>query len=85
MKSKTIFIRGELWTIVLSTKKRKNLGLCDYEKKIIYLKRGQRDMRDTLIHEVIHACLPDLSEDSVFESARAIDLALSAVEDWNLF
>jgi hypothetical protein len=49
-------------------------GLCDYDKKTLYVPmepKGLEDL-DTIIHEVVHAILPDLSEECVRESSSAI-------------
>lgn len=41
-------------------------GLCDYETRTIFL-NPQFDLAATLLHEVTHACQPDLDEQTVLE------------------
>jgi hypothetical protein len=45
-------------------------GLCDYAKRTIYL-NPQFDMHTTLVHEVTHACQPDLDEPTVEQIEEA--------------
>lgn len=72
-----IVIRGRPYTII-SRRMKQYDGLCDHpatpypEIWIHQSLRGER-MVETIIHEVIHAALPDLCEETVEESAR--DLA----------
>ena len=54
------------------------MGLCDppsSEKPAIIFDRGlkQVDLLDTVIHESLHACFPDLKEDAV--NVAAADIA----------
>ena len=58
------------------------LGLCDYDNKTIYISTEQKDkdMTDTLIHEMTHALFPHLSEKRVPEAAREISVALWAAD-----
>ena len=84
-KNTVFHVRGEPWTIILASSRMKNRGECDYEQKAIRLSKGSKYMRDTLIHEVLHAALPDLAEEAVVETAEAIDKAFEAVDDWDLF
>ena len=84
LKSAVFQVRSQPWTIILSPRNLKNRGECDYGQNAIRLCRGTADLRDTLIHEVLHAALPDLAEEAVVETAAAIDSALEAVEDWDI-
>ena len=58
--------------------KPKIAGLCNYEKKeiTIFMKRKKnrdpRELLDTLIHEEIHALLPDLPEKKTKISAKKV-------------
>lgn len=49
-------------------------GECDYDKKTIRIHHTLRgiELLDTLIHELIHARWPDLSEDAVEEFASTL-------------
>jgi hypothetical protein len=47
--------------------------LCDYDEKIIYIHpNATAGITATLIHEILHACLPDLNEESILECEAAI-------------
>lgn len=58
-----------------------SLGECDhpeYAKPEIWVKRTQKpiDLMDTIIHEVLHAVRPELSEEAVLDTATTIAKAL---------
>lgn len=58
-----------------------SLGECDdpgYSKPEIWVKRTQKplDLMDTVIHEVLHAVRPELSEEAVLDTATTIAKAL---------
>jgi hypothetical protein len=75
MRHKKITIRGKKWTIKLQRPPVKKLfdGLCDYDEKIIYIHpNATAGITATLIHEILHACLPDLNEESILECEAAI-------------
>lgn len=53
------------------------VGECDdpkYAKPEIWVKRTQKplDLMDTIIHEVLHAVRPELSEEAVLDTATTI-------------
>lgn len=59
----------------------RSLGECDhpeYAKPEIWVKRTQKpiDLMDTIIHEVLHAIRPELSEEAVLDTATTIAKAL---------
>jgi hypothetical protein len=58
--------------------KEKIEGLCDYGTRTIYLRPGT-DLPATLIHEVLHACYPDLDEDSIEQGEEALVNAIVAM------
>ena len=69
-------LRGRYWSIVRAILPRSTLGLCDYAKRTITIStarkvRGELEL-DTTIHELIHACQPDLAEETVEEVASDI-------------
>jgi len=80
----TIRINNKNWKIkiVKSTDMSPfTLGECDdpkYAKPQIWVKRSQKplDLMDTLIHEVLHAVRPELSEEAVLSTATTIAKAL---------
>ena len=49
-------------------------GQCAYDERVIALHPGLKDRKRlaTLVHESLHACLPDLSEDAVAETEEGI-------------
>jgi len=76
----SIKIKNKLWKIkiVKSTDlSSTTCGECDdpkYAKPQIWIKRSLKpiDLMDTIIHEVIHAIRPELSEESVLETGTTI-------------
>lgn len=80
-------IRGRWWHIVVKrlapTRQGKSYfpmhGVCCYLTKTIFL-NPQFDMKATLIHEITHACQPDLDELTVEEIEAAHVNGLSALE-----
>ena len=70
-RRKTVYIGGQRWKIAWDQKLPGCYGICDYATKTIKL-RGNMDVADlvdTILHEMIHARWPDLSEDAVSEMA----------------
>jgi hypothetical protein len=73
-KQVRVRIRGKWWSLEikrLAPVKRDGRwtalhGLCDFSKRTITL-NPQFDMKSTLLHEVTHACQPDLDESTVEE------------------
>lgn len=80
----TVKINDKNWKIkiVKSTEMSPTtLGECDdpaYSKPEIWIKRTQKpiDLMDTIIHEVLHAVRPELSEEAVLDTATTIAKAL---------
>lgn len=69
--SRQIFIAGERWRIVVCRVPRTIYGDCDYESKTIRVSRDLHgeDRLNVILHELIHARWPDLSEEAVEEFA----------------
>jgi hypothetical protein len=70
-------INGKKWEVGYghpgTTKGKTDDGVCRYaERRIIINRRAVRSLLDVLAHELIHARLPDLSEESVDETANLI-------------
>ena len=71
-KSGRVRIRGRWWRIEIKQLAPTKIngewqtvhGLCDYTARTIFL-NPQFDMQTTLLHEVTHACQPDLDEPTV--------------------
>jgi ribulose-5-phosphate 4-epimerase/fuculose-1-phosphate aldolase len=68
--------RGKVWRISFKKLKAADVGQCDYDKREIHIS-PKAPMPDTLIHEVLHAALPDLDEDAILETEEAITKALN--------
>lgn len=68
-----LWIRGRRWKVAISRLPiYKKDATCDYTNRIILISPSTKDKKSALIHEIIHACLPDLEELAVCE----IELAL---------
>jgi hypothetical protein len=78
--TRKVRIRGKNWRIVVARPpvKEKIEGLCEYDTRTIYLTPGT-ELPATLIHEVLHACYPDLCEDAIEEGEAAIINAIIAM------
>jgi len=77
-----VTLRGTEWDVWLT---RENLGLdeygvCNYDNHTILVEPALKGVErlDTVIHELLHACLPDTAEHSIGETAT--DLAAALVE-----
>ena len=84
-KSRTIStpIRGEVWELRLT---RENLGLdtygvCVHDNKVMIVDHTLSGdyLTDTVIHEVLHAALPDLREGAIEETATAVHKVLASL------
>jgi hypothetical protein len=51
-------------------------GLCDYRCRTIYVNPAAVDQRATLMHEVLHAAMPDMTELAVEQTEEALETAL---------
>jgi len=56
-------------------------GLCDYATRTIYVNPAAADQRSTLLHEVLHAALPDLTESAVEQTEEALEMALRKCQE----
>ena len=81
-KSCKVWIRGHWWRIIrkVPPQEPEALGLCVYEDRIIYLKPGC-ELPATLIHEAIHAAVPDLDETAVEAAEEAV---MNCLVKWGL-
>jgi len=72
-------IRGERWRIVFGRPPlNKCSALCDYNTRTIWIRKGE-DQIACMIHEVLHACLPDIEEETIEEMEQALVKALELV------
>jgi hypothetical protein len=68
-------LRGKYWTIVRARLDRKLDGLCNADNRTITVRpslTGEREL-EVFVHEMLHACHWDLSEETITETAQ--DLA----------
>lgn len=77
---RTVYIGDSRWKVQWNCRLRDADGLCDYAAKTIKLRRGLHgpDLVDTILHEMIHARWPDLSEDAVGDFAETVSGFLDA-------
>jgi hypothetical protein len=70
-------IRGRWWTVRFQKGGDTSAyGVCKFDTREIIVRRTP-ESAETLIHEIIHACQPDLNEDAVLEIEAAIATALN--------
>jgi len=77
-KNVKVRINGKLWTIRFGmpgkTEGVTDDGCCDYDKRIITINpNSQSNLLNVLSHELIHARLSDLQEETVEELGNLID------------
>ena len=81
-KQKKFRIMGKVWTVKIGRppEKEKLDGQCRYDERIIYLHPDAlaSDGIDIVTHEVLHACVPCLDEDTVKE----VGIQVSQVCGW---
>ncbi len=79
-KGKRILIRGQQWTLVLGRPPNNKCdGVCDYSSRTIYVRKTAPDRVGTCIHEILHACYPEVEEYAIIETEKAIMAALEAL------
>jgi hypothetical protein len=68
-------LRGKYYTLKFAKLKPPLMGLCNWDEKTISIadRLGGEIELDTIIHELLHACQPDLAEETVNQTAT--DLA----------
>jgi len=67
-------VNGVKWTVVDEAVD----GLCDHESNHVSIAPGQepRDRLDTLLHEGIHMCRPEMCEENVAIAAKTLTTLL---------
>lgn len=67
-------LRGKRWKVIECPRDAEWHGMTVFGEKTIYIAENLADKirLETLIHEALHACIPDLGEDAVSESAEGI-------------
>ena len=78
MRPFRLTIGTQQWTVTCCRVPKTLYGDCDYEQRRIRISNRIHgcDLADTLIHELIHARWPDLSEDAVGSFAGEVVLAM---------
>lgn len=72
-------IRGEKWKVVIGVPPAKMcLSLCDYNSKTIYI-RPDSKKQNCMIHEILHACFPDIEEQAIEEVEKALIAGIKLV------
>lgn len=75
-KSVTIEIQNKKWTIRFGNPGFKRDALCDYETRVITLRRkSEGSLLNCISHEIIHARREDLNEDAAEDLGNLIDEA----------
>jgi hypothetical protein len=66
-------IRGRWWKVLRKAPPNAPdaVGLCDFDERTIYIRPGA-EMPATIIHECIHAAIPDVDEHAVESAELAI-------------
>ncbi len=79
-KRRTVYVGDQRWKIQRNARLRDCDGKCDYKTRTIFLRAGLHgsDLLDTILHELIHARWPDLSEDAVCEFSETVSALLDA-------
>lgn len=76
-----IKIRGMWWRILISRPPENYCsGLCNIQTRTIYIRPTAKNKFETLVHEILHACLWDLTEEAVMETEEAIVKGLRLLE-----
>jgi hypothetical protein len=77
-RDQIITVRGSRWKIRFVPNLGESHGCCNKLQRTIRIALGkdEREMLDSIIHEVLHAALWDLDEEAVEETANAISGAL---------
>jgi len=72
-KNFRVMIRGKWWKVLRKAPPRAKdaVGMCDFDERTIYIRPGA-EMPATIIHECIHAAIPDVDEHAVESAETAI-------------
>jgi hypothetical protein len=77
-----IKIRNEVWTVKTGKPSlKRSVGVCDYEKREIVFKRDAVKQYgvELIAHEIAHACLPDIQEETIDALGKTISTAVCKV------
>jgi hypothetical protein len=83
-RSKTVHINNKRWGVRIAARPLKGeWGHCDYPKReIVLCPTTDRigNLREIVLHEVLHGIMPFLDEECVHDAAIEIDDVLDALE-----
>ena len=74
-------LRGKYYRLKFSKLERPLLGLCDWDKRTITICNqldGELEL-DVIIHELLHACQPDIEEHAIDQTATDIARVLTRI------
>ncbi len=72
-KACRIQIRGAWWRIVVAKPPMNHCTGCIVPRdRTIYIRPSAKNKFETLVHEILHACLWDLTEEAILETEEAI-------------
>jgi len=77
-----IKIRNEVWIVKTGKPSlKRSVGVCDYEKREIVFKRDAIEKYgvELVSHEIAHACLPDIQEETIDALGKTISTAVCKV------
>jgi hypothetical protein len=79
-RSITVWISDQRWRVRRCRVPSDRHGDCDYDKHLIRVSQSLRgdDLLEVLVHELIHARWPDLSEEAVEEFGQEIAAVVTA-------
>jgi len=83
-KNFKVHIRGHWWKVLRKAPPGcpDAVGLCDFDARTIYI-RPKAEMPATIIHECIHAAIPDVDEPAVEAAEMAIMECLKSATVWS--
>jgi hypothetical protein len=87
VESIRVKVNGRVWRVVLApaTSMGRDWGRCDHppgRHPTIQIRRSLKgvNLLDTVVHELLHAALPQLDEETVDTTARSIAKGLHALQ-----
>lgn len=80
-KACRIKIRGSNWRIIIGRPPLNHCtGCCIKTARTIYIRPSAPNKFETLVHEILHACHWDLTEEAILETEEAIVKGLRLLE-----
>ena len=74
-------IRGQRWRIVIGRPPMNRCsGCCVKADRTIYIRSRAKNKFETLVHEILHACHWDLTEEAIVETEEALVKGLRLLE-----